>query len=162
MSNQLSVVLIIGLPGTGKTTLGERFASLLGWTLITTERIRADLFGSETVTEDRDFTPDEIAITYRAVSLLARHLLSAGASIVVDGVFRSHEQRQLILDVAKDAGATFLGVHTTCSELVVIERLTKRKTLGTVSPAGAIGYQKIKNEFEPIDPSFIRVDTSSS
>jgi len=50
MPPTLPLILLIGLPGSGKTTLAQRIqASSSGYLIISTDRIRAQLFGDEAI-----------------------------------------------------------------------------------------------------------------
>jgi predicted kinase len=157
--NEAWLILIIGLPGTGKTTLANKLSEVFGCPVITTESIRSFLYEEKKVTEDRDFTSDELNLTYRVVDLIADFLLSSKASIIVDGVFRHQKQREGIIELSKRHNARFLGIHTYCSDQIALERLRKRKAQSTNSPAGEITYQNVKSEFEPVDRNFVNVNT---
>ena len=159
MSNA-NLVFVIGLPGCGKTTIARRFAKFLGYPLITTEVVRVHLLSIEKEQADTDFSPDELRQTYNVMNLVAESLLAGGGGVVVDGVFRTREQRQCIFDIAEKFGASMLCLEVTCEEDVLIERIRARKAAGTASPAGEETYYKIAAEFEPTDERFIRVDNT--
>jgi predicted kinase len=155
-----AVVFVIGLPGSGKTTLSEKFAKCFGFPLVTTEVVRVHLLSVDRVDEDCDFSPDELAQTYNIMYLMTDSLLAGGSGVILDGVFRTKEQRQRIFDIAEKHGAPVLGFEVTCKESVLLERIRARKAAGTVSPAGEGAYTKIAGEYEPTDGRFIRVDNS--
>ncbi len=162
MSNSL-LVLIVGLPGTGKSTLAKRLADVFDCTVITTEVVRSQLFNENQIMEDRDFTQEELDITYRAIALLCENLLAAKARVIVDGVFRSQSERNKIIDIAQKNNAKFIGIYTySKTDDIVLDRLRRRKQMGTASPAGDKAYYKIKKEFESVDPSFLQIDTTQN
>lgn len=160
MLDKPAVVLVIGLPGSGKTTVASQIAKFLGFPLVTTEVVRVELLGIDRVDEDQDFTVEELHQTYKVMSLITDFLLAGRTGVVVDGVFRSKAQRQNILDIAEKHQAPILCFQVTCEESVLLERIKARKAAGTVSPAGEVAYRKIASEFEPVDDRFIRIDNS--
>lgn len=153
-----AIVFVIGLPGSGKTTVATRLAEFHGYPLVTSEVVRARLMSVERVSEDRDFTSEEMDQTYKVMYLLTDMLLAGGSGIVVDGIFRSNEQRQQIFDIAEKHNARVLGYEVICPEDILLERIRLRKSKGTVSPAGENAYRKIAREYEPVDDRFIRVN----
>ena len=156
------LILIVGLPGTGKSFLASRLADLFKASIITTKVIQSQLLGDAVLNEDKDFTADELVLTYRVVNLIVDALLSRQQSVIVDGVFRSQEQRRSIFNIAKQHEVPMLGIQTVCSDSVALRRLCQRRASGTVSPAGEITYSKLKNRFEPVGSDFIYVRTDSS
>jgi len=155
-----AVVFVIGLPGSGKTTIAKKMADLLGFPLITTEIVRVHLLAIEKEAADIDFSPEELSQTYNVMYLITESMLRGGSGVVVDGVFRSWEQRERIFDIAKQFNTPVLGLEVTCEEPVLLERIKARKARGTRSPAGKGAYRKIASEFEPTDARFIRIDNT--
>lgn len=153
-----AVVFVIGLPGSGKTTVASKLADFHGYPLITTEVVQARLMSVDRIEEDRDFTPEELEQTYNIMYLLTDMLLAGGTGVVVDGIFRSAEQRRQIFDIADKHKARLICYEVNCPEDILIKRIKARKAGGTVSPAGEKAYFKIAREFEPVDERFIRVN----
>ena len=154
------MILIVGLPATGKTMLAQQIASSMRVPSLTTEDIRARLLGISHVEEDCDFTPQETVITYRALAILADLVLSLRSSVVIDGVFREQQQRAAMGDIADRHGARFYGIATICPEVEALRRLRERKNRGTVAPAGELTYRKIAAEFVPPPSTYLTVDTT--
>jgi len=158
--NRPTVIFVIGLPGSGKTTVAKKFQKILGFPLITTEIVRLHLLAIERESEDIDFSPEELSQTYNVMNLVTESLLAGGSGVIVDGVFRSEAQRQQIFEIAEKFDAPVLGLEVKCQEPVLLERIRVRKEQGTASPAGEEAYRKIASEFEPTDHRFIHVDNT--
>lgn len=142
------MVLVFGLPGTGKTTLARKLSKVLGCVRISTEEVRAILCEETKVRLDKDFSENELRRAYAVVFYIADLLLSNGIPVILDGVFRSELQRRSAKRVARQSGAPMLCVMTTCSSATAKRRLKMRKERGTVSPAGPKTYDLLKKEFE--------------
>lgn len=156
------IVLLIGLPGSGKTTVAKEVAESLQAIVLTTEVIHAQMLSENSIVEDRDFTPSELDLIYKVITILTHYLILAGKNVVVDGVFRSKQQRETIRNIASDLGVGLLPIHVTCSEAAILTRLTERKNSGTMSPSGQVGYRKVKREFEDADNSYFYIDTTNN
>jgi predicted kinase len=113
------IVLLIGLPGSGKTSVANEAAKSLQAIVLTTEAIHAQMVSKASIIEDRDFTPSEMDLIYKVTSILTHYLILAGKNVIVDGVFRSKQQRETIRNIASDLGVGFLPIHVTCSETAI-------------------------------------------
>ena len=158
MSRQL-VVLIIGLPGTGKSTIAKRVCQLIApVAYLSTEIVRSKLYGISNEPEDRDFSPTELEQTYRAISVAAFAALDAGGSVVIDGVFRSIAQREIVEDIVRSRGCEFIKLFITCPISDSICRSMRRKVPGTISPAGPLTIRNIADNYDAVDSSFNRIE----
>ena len=135
------LVAVGGLSGTGKTTLARRLAPGIGGALgavhLRSDVERKVLFGvSETERlGPRGYSPDATRRTYARLLDLAKRVLDAGCSVVVDAVFARPKERAAIEQVARDAGVDFAGLWLEAPERMLISRIEARR--GDASDARA-------------------------
>ncbi|MFC6734896.1 AAA family ATPase, partial [Halolamina salina] len=82
------LVLVCGLPGTGKSTVAERIAELLPARMLRTDVVRKELFPEPT------YEAEESAAVYDELFDRARDRLDAGEHVVLDATFRRRRLRQ--------------------------------------------------------------------
>jgi len=84
------VILITGLPGTGKSTLAGQVAAHFGVPLVTKDLIKEpllDVIGAQDAAQSRQLSDASFAVLFA----LARSLVVAGCSVVLEGNFRPGE-----------------------------------------------------------------------
>ena len=139
------LVIICGLPGTGKSFVAEIAAKKLDAALLRTDAIRKTLFPRPAYTEE------EKTKVYEEMFRLAKEKLAKG-NVVLDAVFPRESLRKQALSLSKDA----IIIRTACSENTAKKRLSGKRPL---SDADYNVYLKIKEEFEPIKEKHITVNT---
>jgi len=152
------LVLVCGLPGTGKSTVAERIAELLPARMLRTDVVRKELFPEPT------YEAEESAAVYDELFDRARERLDAGEHVVLDATFRRRKLRERAAAVADDAGVEFRLVRVECAESVVRERIERRqREEDDESDADFSVYNQLKEEFEPIEgDGHVVVDNSGS
>jgi predicted kinase len=88
------IVLLVGVPASGKSSLVKSF-ELLGWTRLSKDRIRFELYGDEAARRD------EALVERLFVEELMAALL-AGANIIVDTTNVFSEHRQVVWRLARE------------------------------------------------------------
>lgn len=143
------IILIYGLPGTGKTSLAKLVSYETGYKYLSSEMVRAKILKVNRVIEDCDFTLEEQDIVYRKMQLLAEKALLKDDGIIIEGVFRSKEQRQIMYNLKdKIQNVKFYPFYIICDRNIALERVRSRKTGITISPAGVKTYCAIEKIFE--------------
>lgn len=111
---QNTVIVLSGLPGTGKTRLAEGLARRLGISVFSVAWVLGALapFG---MLERRDRGP----IAYALVTALVEHQLRLGQSAIVDGMVGANEVRRRLRELAQVHGAAFRVIECVCSDPAV-------------------------------------------
>ena len=113
------LIVMAGLPGTGKSTIADAAARLLGCAVVSVDPIEAAL---STAGIDRA-QPTGLA-AYVVAEAVARAQLSLGHDVIVDAVNDVEPARQQWRDAAKEASAPLLFV-----EVVVTDAAEHRRRL---------------------------------
>ena len=157
-----SVVLICGLPGTGKSSIASMLHDFLGWSVVSTEVMRSRLFDYTVDKHDIDFSDDELCIVYKIVCIMTEFLVRKKLSVIVEGVFRSKKQRNSILNISENLGAIVVKVFLTGSDMEIMHRLKVRLEAGNIAPAGPRTFRSIKKRFEPVESDYLIYDTTKT
>ncbi|TVQ30277.1 MAG: hypothetical protein EA376_13475 [Phycisphaeraceae bacterium] len=151
-----SLVLMCGLPATGKSWLSERIALALGAERIRSDVVRKEMAGPESAAAGRGgvdqgmYTPERIRRVYDAMLERAGETLERGRAVVIDATFSSARERARFLRQAERLGRRGLVVHVQCPEAVVRERLAQREgDAAEPSDADLRVYQSARERFEP-------------
>jgi len=161
LSARPKLVVMIGLPGVGKTYVALRLAERIDAFHLLSDSIRKQLLGIPV--GQRRFEGYGKGIykgnigkkTYDEMMRRARVLLSAGHSVIMDATFLHEESRERARRVAAKSGAPVLFVFADCPERVVRSRLRRRSTEYTFSDANLDVYLSMKSRFrEPQASSF--------
>ncbi|HJU59724.1 MAG TPA: AAA family ATPase [Nitrososphaeraceae archaeon] len=146
------IVLICGLPGTGKTFLSNKLSKYINSTVLSTDKIRKELIQKPT------YTPWERALIYDVLFLLARYLHSSGINCILDGTFNMEKSRREIKDLLNLSNNQFYIIECICPEDLIITRLLLRKD--DYSDATVSIYLKMKKIYEPVKQKHISINTS--
>ncbi|MBS3054480.1 MAG: AAA family ATPase [Candidatus Aenigmarchaeota archaeon] len=141
------LVIICGLPGTGKSFVAEIAAKKLDAALLRTDAIRKTLFPRPAYTEEEKMK------VYQEMFRMATEKLAEG-NVVLDAVFPRESLRKRALSLTKDS----IIIQTVCSEDIAKKRLSEKRLL---SDADYDVYLKIKNEFEPLQEKHCVINTEA-
>lgn len=151
------LVLVCGLPATGKSTVSRNIARHLKATALSTDIIRKKLFLRPT------YTGDEKKLIYKVMLLVTEYLLRSDRNVVLDGTFYKRSLRGQVYDVAKKTGARLAVVECQASGNDIKRRMGRRANRkNDPSDADFEVYKKIKQDFEPIQRKHLVLDTAKS
>lgn len=103
------VIALMGLPGSGKTSVAERLVRTPELSVVSRDAIRAAMF------QPCRFTELEKQCAYRALLLAVAACLELGRSCVIDGMtFSRAREVEAVRGIAENAGARFLPVFLDC------------------------------------------------
>lgn len=144
------LVLVAGLPGTGKSTLARHLAADgLAW--VRSDAVRKHLAGLSSTPPADIYTPAWTARTYATCLQRARAALVAGDRVVVDANFKHHDQRAPFLALARDLGVPAVLFVCDADPAVVRDRLARRT--GDISDADIAIYEAARRDWQPPTPA---------
>ncbi len=130
------VLITHGFSGSGKTTLAQPLLELTGAIRVRSDVERKRIHGLRPKERPGSgiaeglYRPDATESTYRRLLDLARIIVEAGHSVIVDATFLQHRQRDMFCALAARAGIPFLIVDFTASEGLLRERILARSERG--------------------------------
>jgi aminoglycoside phosphotransferase family enzyme/predicted kinase len=162
------LILVGGLPGSGKSTIARALAERIGADCLSSDVLRKELAGAEpgarlpAAVGAGIYSAAMSALTYRELQAQAERQLHAGRSVVLDATFGRVAARRPAAALARTVGAVFVAAECRCSPRLARERLASRAHPGYAGPsdAGWEVYRSMRRTFEPFGPDAVPVDTS--
>jgi aminoglycoside phosphotransferase family enzyme/predicted kinase len=148
------LILVGGLPGTGKSTLARGLAERAEACLIRSDIVRKELAGlSELASASFPFgeaiyAPAWNERTYAECRHRAEDLLFEGKRVIVDATFGEEKQRRALLEAASRLGVPAIFLLCQAGSEVVRKRLEGRR--GDASDANWSIYQRAAERWEEI------------
>jgi aminoglycoside phosphotransferase family enzyme/predicted kinase len=123
---RVQLVLIGGLPGTGKSTIARTLAERLPFAVLRTDEMRERPAGALTDYGEGRYAPDAVAANYRSMLDRAGGLLRSGESVVLDGSWSSAELRSLAEMLASSTSSDLIELCCTAPSSVTHARIAER------------------------------------
>lgn len=120
-SSPTAIILVGGLPGTGKTFFALRLSEKLSATYI-----NSDLMRKEMALQGRYAFEDKLNV-YEEMAKSAGKELRQGRSVVVDATFYSKQMREMFATLARLMHLKFVFIEVVADEAVVLKRFRSRK-----------------------------------
>jgi predicted kinase len=169
-SERPCLVLVGGLPGTGKSVLSGGLSDGDAFVWLRADAIRKELAGLDPLASARSearsgiYTPEWTDRTYGECLARAREHLFAGRRVLVDASFKEERRRVTFVDAARDWGVPVQFLECTTRPELIRARLEGRT--GDPSDADWGIYEHARRTWEPLGPRARRlhseVDTSGT
>jgi predicted kinase len=155
---QPALVMLAGLPGTGKSTLARRLAETLPAVIVESDRVRQKLFAPP------GYTTEESRRVHLVCHTLMGWYLRHYYHVVYDATNLYEYHRQLVYRLAERSGARLVVAEVIASEDVVRQRLAPHRrepsSRENYSDADWDVYVTMRRRAEPIQRQHLRLDTS--
>ncbi|WP_257668810.1 AAA family ATPase [Parapedobacter tibetensis] len=135
------IIIIFGLPGSGKTFLAGALALRLNGLLISSDKVRNDL------KKRGQYDKKSKHIVYRSMLTAMISAIKDEQNTVLDATFQEDHIRKLFLETAMKLQYPLYFIEMRASEETIKERISKKRV---DSEADFEVYLKIKEEFEPM------------
>jgi aminoglycoside phosphotransferase family enzyme/predicted kinase len=143
-----ALVLVSGLPGTGKSTLARSLAETARFEVIRSDVIRKEVFPVENSDQtDSLYTSDKTQRIYQECLERARRSLQAGHRVIVDATFQRDEDRMNFLQLAIDCGCRAVWLECMAPADITKQRIATRH--GDASDADWSVYQLVSSRWQP-------------
>ena len=113
------VIVMVGIPGSGKSFFAEHFAGTFNAPIINYARLHKELFGSSTNNSENE------AIINKVANYLFDEVLKTGRTIVYDGQTDLRTERAIIAKKSRDAGYEPLLVWVQTESVTAKKRAIK-------------------------------------
>ncbi len=166
-----TLIITVGVTGSGKSYLANALASRLGALILSSDVTRKRLLGidpTEPHIEPFDqgpYSPEITERTYHALFDQARPWLERGKPVILDATFLQRSHRQAALRLALETDARFLAAECEADERIIWDRLSERRGKERIVSDGRWEiYQAQQEGREPVDElpvgSHMVVDTA--
>jgi predicted kinase len=148
------LVMLSGLPGSGKSTVARALVRRLAMAIVESDRVRKLLV-------DRPaYTPGENERVFGAIYTAVEHLLARGIPVILDATSLTARDRRPGAAVAARSGARLVVAQIVASDAEIRRRLSARQARTgdayDVSDAGVEVYTLMRARAEPpADPHII-------
>ena len=135
-TGRIRLVLVGGLPGTGKSTVAAGLADATGWSVLRSDEIRKDIAGIGHTTAvvsapgEGLYRPELTDATYDAMLERARTALELGETVVLDASWSSERHRALARHLADATHSDLVELRCVAPHALSEQRIQKRLARG--------------------------------
>jgi aminoglycoside phosphotransferase family enzyme len=150
-----ALIVTHGLPGSGKTTFAQLALERMGAIRIRSDVERKRLFGLGMLESSRVhvgdmYGPEATRRTYQRLHDLARDMLTAGHTVIVDAAFLRRAERDAFRELAQGLAVPFAIATLHERDGVLRERIRRRRN--DASEADVAVLEKLTKQQEPLSP----------
>ena len=152
-----SLIVLCGLPGTGKSYFARQLSRRLDLVILETDRLR------KTLVPKPVYTPDEHARVFAVSHLLIEEFLTKGRRVLFDATNLTEDARQPLYHISDNLRCPLALVRLTAPVQLVKRRLDRRaagRSNGDYSDADWQIHLKMRPYQQPIQRRHLIVDSS--
>lgn len=161
-AGRVRMVLVGGLPGTGKSTIAQALGGRLGWPVLRSDVIRQQLSGGPVgaaAPGGGSYHPQWTGATYGALLDRAAEHLAMGESVLLDASWTDPVHRSAATRLARRAAADLVTLECSATPELALARIGRRQAGGhDPSDADADVYRYLADRAVPW-PEAAQLDT---
>lgn len=146
------IVIVFGLPGSGKSYFAIRVAQMLNAKYINSDCVRKEIFAKPA------YSSKSKALVYDEMLRRTIELVEHGKEVVLDATFYLNDLRQKFIDEARELTNVF-WIEVIAEENLVKERLTKSRE---DSDANFELYQMLKSQWQPFNNTHLILESTNN
>jgi predicted kinase len=135
------IIIVSGLPGSGKSYFAEHLAAKLGAIYINSDQMRLLMHASG------KYSLEDKLVVYKEMLLNTTKALEENRDVVVDATFYHHTMREMFVRLAYGYNIILRVIDVTADEDLIRQRLVKPRKY---SEADYSIYEKVRDDFEEI------------
>jgi predicted kinase len=144
------VVIVFGLPGSGKSFFAQRLAEKIHSEYISSDKLRMEMYDTRTYSEE------EKRSVYNTMLLRTNEALSKNHHVVLDATFHSDDLRRTF---AEQLDVPIVFIEIRADESVVRERLKRPRTF---SEADFEVYRDIKGRWDELTDEHLVLESTNN
>jgi len=152
------LVMLSGLPGTGKSHLARRLAEVLPFAIVESDQVRKILF------PECNYTGEESKWVHRTCHALMERLIQKGVRVIYDATNLLERHREQVYRMTDGNQVKLIIVKVVAPQPVATGRLQSRDEGSSddkdVSDADLGVYRRMSRQVDPIGRNHVIVDTS--
>jgi len=145
------IIIVFGLPGSGKSYFASRLAKELQANYVSSDVIRKKLF------DHIEYSNEEKIMVYEQMIKEMKKAMRQGEDIVLDATFYKDSIRNKLIKTANDNSKKILFVEVWANPEIIFERLRVRREY---SDADYTVYTRIKEIFEPMEMEHLKIQST--
>lgn len=145
------IVVVFGLPGSGKSYFASRLAKMINAGYINSDRLRKDMF------KDRTYSEEEKSAVYKAMVDKMKEAINQNRNLVLDATFHKNETRKRLIQDAERKDDIFF-IEVKADENIIKERLKEERPY---SEADLEVYKFIRQQYEPMNEPHLILESTN-
>jgi predicted kinase len=144
------IVIVFGLPGSGKSYFASRLAIEISAEYINSDRERKKMFAKRT------YSLEEKLSVYEKMLSQMRQALKENKNEVLDATFYKHDIRKKFIDEASKSG-TIIFIEVEAKESLIRARLNRKRE---DSEADYNAYKIVRSQWEPMHKEHLKLEST--
>ena len=144
------IVIVLGLPGSGKSYFASRLAEVIQADYINSDQIRKGMFSK------RIYSEQEKGAVYNAMLEKMKSVVQLNKDLVIDATFHREDSRQLFIRQLRGK-AKFFFIEITANPDLIRRRLKKERPF---SEADFDVYELTRHQWQPLSEPHLSLEST--